>query len=65
MIENFWLNAAWSLLPTILLALLFWVVIRSIVHADRNERRVYSEIEAEERIRRGMPPAGGDASPRP
>lgn len=55
MIENFWLNAAWSILPTLLLFALFYVVLRAIIRSDRNERRVYSEIEAEERARRGMP----------
>nr|WP_091187137.1 hypothetical protein [Microbacterium humi] len=58
--ENFWLNAAWSVLPTILLFALFYVVLRAIFHIDRNERRVYSEIEAEERARRGLP-----AKPKP
>jgi hypothetical protein len=56
MIENFWLNAAWSLLPTIVLGVIFYVVMRSVIRVDRNERRAYSEIEAEERAKRGLPP---------
>ncbi len=51
MIENFWANAAYSLIPTLLIGLIFWLVMRSIFRADRTERRVYSEIEAEERAR--------------
>ena len=51
MIENFWANAAYSLIPTILLGLIFWLVMRSIFRADRTERTVYAEIEAEERAR--------------
>ena len=51
MIENFWANAAYSLIPTILIGLIFWLVMRSIFRADRTERRVYSQIEAEERAR--------------
>ncbi|PSL36847.1 hypothetical protein CLV49_0446 [Labedella gwakjiensis] len=56
MIENFWLNAAWSLFPTIVLGIIFYVVMRSVIRVDRNERRAYSELEAEERARRGLPP---------
>lgn len=54
MIEDFWANAAWSVIPTILLGLTFWFVLRSIIHADRNERKVYAQIEAEERARLGL-----------
>ncbi|HEV7174629.1 MAG TPA: hypothetical protein VIG28_00055 [Leifsonia sp.] len=46
----------WSLAPTVLVGLLFWVVMRSIVRADRTERTVYSRMEAEERARRGLAP---------
>lgn len=55
--DNFWLSAIWSLMPTILIGAIFYVVMRSIIRADRNERRAYSEIEAEERAKRGLPPA--------
>ena len=51
MIENFWANAAFSVIPTILLGLIFWLVMRSIFRADRTERKVYAEIEAEERAK--------------
>ena len=51
MIHNFWANAIYSVVPTILLGLVFWLVMRSILRADRTERKVYSEIEAEERAR--------------
>lgn len=51
MIENFWANAVYSVTPTILLGGIFWFVMRSILRADRTERKVYSEIEAEERAR--------------
>ena len=51
MIENFWANAAYSVIPTILLGLIFWLVMRSIFRADRTERTVYAEIEAKERAR--------------
>jgi hypothetical protein len=50
-IHNFWANAIYSVVPTILLGLVFWLVMRSILRADRTERKVYSEIEVEERAR--------------
>ena len=52
--DNFWLNALWSVAPTILVGLIFWLVMRSIIHADRTERKVYARIEAEERARLGL-----------
>jgi hypothetical protein len=52
--ENFWVNAIWSVTPTILLGILFWWIIRSILRADRTEREMYAQIEAEERAKRGM-----------
>ena len=55
MIHNFWANAIYSVVPTVLLGLVFWLVMRSILRADRTERKVYSEIEAEERARLDAP----------
>jgi flagellar biosynthesis/type III secretory pathway M-ring protein FliF/YscJ len=55
-LENYWANAIYSLIPTILLGLVFWLVMRSIIRADRTERKVYAEIEAEERAKLGLPP---------
>ncbi len=52
--DNFWVNAFWSLLPTVAVGLIFWVIMRSIVRADRTERKVYSRIEAEERAKLGL-----------
>ena len=51
MIQNFWGNAIYSLVPTILLGIVFWVVMRAIIRSDRTERKVYSDIEAEERAK--------------
>lgn len=45
----------WSLAPTVLVGLLFWLIMRAIMHADRSERKVYARMEAEERARRGLP----------
>ncbi len=49
--------ALWAILPTIVVTTLFFWVLRSIIRADRNERREYARIEAEERAARGLPPA--------
>ena len=54
MIENFWGNALFSVVPTIALGLVFWMLMRSILRADRTERKVYAQIEAEERARLGL-----------
>lgn len=54
--DNFWASALWSITPTVLLGLLFWLIIRSILRADRTERETYAQIEAEERAKRGLPP---------
>lgn len=60
---DFWGNAIFSLVPTIALGLVFWFVIRAIIRADRNERKVYSEMEAEERARRAAAQSDAPASP--
>ncbi len=51
MIEDFWLNAVFSLTPTVVVGLIFWFVIRSIIHADRNERKALAKVETEERAK--------------
>lgn len=45
-------NALWSLIPVAGVALVVWILFRSIVRADAKERKVYGEIEAEERAKR-------------
>lgn len=57
MIQNYWLNALYSVVPTILIGLIFWMVLRAIIRGDRTERRIYAKIEAEEREKLGLPPA--------
>ena len=42
----FW-EAILSLVPPLFVGVLFWIMIRSILRANRTERKVYSEIEAE------------------
>ena len=52
---NQW-DSIYVVVPTILLALIFWFVMRNIFNADKNERKAYAKAEAEERTRRGLPP---------
>jgi ABC-type bacteriocin/lantibiotic exporter with double-glycine peptidase domain len=54
--DNFWVAAAWSLLPTLGVGVVFFFVVRGILRFDRTERKVHSQIEAEERAARGLPP---------
>ena len=46
-----WGGIVFALTPTICLGLLFWFVIRAILRMDRTERKVYAQIEAEERAK--------------
>ncbi len=48
--------ALWSILPTIVVSVVFVIVIRGILRFDRTERKVHAQIEAEERAARGLPP---------
>ena len=48
-----WLESAiWTSIPTVGVFLLFVLLIRSIVRADRKEREAYTKIEAEMRAER-------------
>ncbi|HVX07641.1 hypothetical protein [Humibacter sp.] len=54
--DGVWTGILWALAPTVLVGLVFWVVMRAVVHADRSERKAYAKVEAEERMRRGLSP---------
>jgi flagellar biosynthesis/type III secretory pathway M-ring protein FliF/YscJ len=57
--DSFWANALYSLAPTVLVGVLFWIIVRAIIRADRTERNAYARVEAEERARLGLDkPAG-------
>ncbi|GAA2000206.1 hypothetical protein [Microbacterium ulmi] len=61
--ENYWVAVFWSLAPTVVVSALFFYVLRGILRADRTERRTYARIEAEERAKRGLPPAATTPGP--
>ena len=50
--EEFWANAIFSVVPTLLFGLLFWFVFRAIIRSDGAERKVAAQVEAEERAKR-------------
>ncbi|MDA4891062.1 MULTISPECIES: hypothetical protein [Microbacterium] len=54
--DDFWAAAAWSIIPTLAVLVVFFVVLRGILRFDRTERRTHARIEAEERAARGLPP---------
>jgi hypothetical protein len=41
-----------SIIPPVLMGILFYVVMRGIFRADATERKVYAKIEAQERAKR-------------
>jgi hypothetical protein len=51
-LDNYWLNAFWSLAPSVGIGLIFWFIFRAVVRADRSEREAYAKVEREERARR-------------
>ncbi|WP_308467378.1 hypothetical protein [Rathayibacter soli] len=53
--NDVWSGIIWALAPTVLVGLIFWVVMRAIVRADRTERKAYAKLEADERAKRGLP----------
>ena len=53
-IQDFWLNALWSITPTVLAGLIFWLIMRKVFRADRDEREAYAKLEREERKRLGI-----------
>ena len=49
--NSVWGGIIFAVTPTIALGLIFWFVMRSILRADRTERKVYAQVEAEERAK--------------
>lgn len=46
---DFFLNALWSVIPTIVLALAFWFVMRNVLRQDRIERETYAKVREQEK----------------
>jgi flagellar biosynthesis/type III secretory pathway M-ring protein FliF/YscJ len=59
--EEFWANAIFSVVPTLLFGLLFWFVFRAIIRSDRTERAVAAQVESEERAKRAARTESADS----
>ena len=44
-----------GVIPPLLVGAVFYLVMRSILRADGKERKVWNQIEAEERLKAGLP----------
>lgn len=62
MIQDWWLNALWSVTPTLIIGAFFGLIIAAAINADRKTRRDRAAVEREERARfaaeRGEPAPG-------
>jgi hypothetical protein len=54
--DQYWVTALLTIAPTVIIATIFFWILRNVLKLDRTERRVYAKIEAEERAKRGMAP---------
>lgn len=54
--DETWVAMLWALLPTVVVSVVFFFIVRNVIRMDRTERKVYSRIEAQERAKRGLPP---------
>ncbi|HAQ59043.1 MAG TPA: hypothetical protein DCR63_00640 [Microbacterium sp.] len=61
--EGYWAALIWSILPTLVVSVLFFFILRGIIRMDRTERRVYAKLEAEQRRKRAQAPAPEDPRP--
>ena len=48
------IDTALGLIPPLAVGGVFYIIMRSILRADSKERKVYAEIEAEERAKRAL-----------
>lgn len=55
-VDNYWVAVLWAILPTIVVSLTFYLILRGVLRMDRTERKAYARVEAQERAKRGLPP---------
>ncbi|WP_295839253.1 hypothetical protein [uncultured Microbacterium sp.] len=62
--DETWTAMLWAILPTLVVSVVFFFILRGAIRLDRTERKAYSRIEAQERAKRGLPPVAstGDGS---
>ena len=54
--DDYWVAVLWAILPTIVVSVTFFLILRGVIRMDRTERKAYNRIEAQERAKRGLPP---------
>ncbi|MCJ1706232.1 hypothetical protein [Microbacterium sp. VKM Ac-2923] len=54
--DETWIAMLWAILPTLVVSVVFFFILRNVIRMDRTERKVYARIEAQERAKRGLPP---------
>jgi len=54
--DDTWTAMLWAILPTLVVSVVFFFILRNVIRMDRTERKAYARIEAEERAKRGLPP---------
>lgn len=59
------LQVTGTLIPPTAVALLFWFIVRAVVHADRRERTAKTRLDAQEGAAGGGTTADTSATPRP
>ncbi len=62
--DETWTAMLWAILPTLVVSVVFFFILRNVIRMDRTERKAYSRIEAQEHAKRGLPPVAstGDGS---
>lgn len=43
--QEWWLNALWSIVPTIIIGTLFGLILYAAMNADRKVRQIHAEVE--------------------
>ncbi|MFD2675304.1 hypothetical protein [Gulosibacter bifidus] len=61
MTQDWWLNALWSVVPTLIIGALFGLILYAALNADRKVREIRAEVEREYEAKTGkkVPPADG------
>ena len=59
--DETWTAMLWAILPTLVVSVVFFFILRNVIRMDRTERKAYARIEAQERAKRGLPPVAASS----
>lgn len=59
--QEWWLNALWSIVPTIIIGTLFGLILYAAMNADRKVRQIHAEVERDFAANGTDAVAGSDA----